>query len=133
MICSIFGQLNMTIDIKPMLKATLTDLITKRHVKCFYIGGKTAFDKAAKEVIRELAKESGIAYRTVTAGLPEPSPSFAAEKHTPEEISSAAAIRFMLNSCDTAVLCYTVDCGERERLIKAARKMGKEVYEGILL
>lgn len=132
MICSVFGQLNMTIDIKPPLKAALTDLITERNANCFYIGEKTAFDKAAKEVIRELAKEFGIAYRTVTAGLPEPSPSFAAEKNTPEEISAAAAVRFMLNSCDTAVLCYAAECEERERLINAAREMGKEVYESIL-
>lgn len=129
MICSVFGQLNMTKDIKPALKAALTELIIRRGADCFYIGGKTAFDKAVWEVLAELAESYPIVRKLVTAGLPVPSSKLPAAECDPEAFSDNAATAFMIESCDTAVVCFNSDCPAKERIVRAAMERGKEIKD----
>ena len=57
--------------IKPKLNLVLIDLIENKNVTKFYVGNHGAFDKMAREILKELKNKYKINYYVVLAYIPE--------------------------------------------------------------
>ena len=69
--CTFFGHRDCLDTIKPKLKETLIDLITKHSVDMFYVGHQGQFDAMVRGTLRELKKEyPQINYAVVLAYMP---------------------------------------------------------------
>lgn len=71
MICTLFGHRNAPETIKVALKTILVDLIENKNVNMFYIGNNGAFDKMARELLKELKITHKINYYVVLAYIPQ--------------------------------------------------------------
>ena len=71
MTCTFFGHRNTPEQIKPKLKTVLIDLIENQNVKMFYVGNHGAFDRMARELLKDLKTQYSINYYVVLAYIPK--------------------------------------------------------------
>ena len=73
--CTFFGHRDCPETIKPKLKETLIDLITRHGIDTFYVGNHGHFDAYVRSTLRALKQEyPHIRYAVVLAYLPMSSP-----------------------------------------------------------
>lgn len=132
--CTFFGHSDAPQEIKGSLKETITSLIEKRGVDCFYVGNHGDFDRMALSVLKEL---SGIYpqldYYVVYAYLPKDGEDFL---HTlfPEGIEAVPkrfAINFrnkwMIEHSDIVITFVRRSFGGAAKFKSLAEKQGKEI------
>ena len=71
MICTFFGHRNAPEQIKPKLKSLLIDSIENQNVNMFYVGNHGAFDRMAREILKDLKEKYDIKYYVVLAYIPK--------------------------------------------------------------
>ena len=71
--CTFFGHRDTSAEIKPKLKQVIVDLIENKKVTMFYIGNNGAFDRMAREILKELRNKYNINYYFVLACIPQKS------------------------------------------------------------
>lgn len=71
MVCALFGHSNATEAIKAILKVILIDLIENKNVSKFYVGNNGAFDRMARELLKEFKETHNIDYCVVLAYIPQ--------------------------------------------------------------
>ena len=71
MTITFFGHKNTTVEIKPLIRKIIIDLIEKNNATCFYVGNHGNFDSMVTQVLKELSTiYPDITYFTVLAYLP---------------------------------------------------------------
>ena len=71
MTCTFFGHRDAPAKIKPILKNVIVDLIENKNVNFFYIGNNGAFDRMARELLKELKNTYKINYCVALAYIPK--------------------------------------------------------------
>ncbi len=71
MVCTFFGHRDAPTEIKESLKETIVELIQNKKVNMFYVGNNGAFDRMAREVLKEAKSKYNINYYVVLAYIPK--------------------------------------------------------------
>ncbi len=71
MICTFFGHRDAPETIKVTLRTILIDLIENKDVNMFYVGNNGAFDRIARELLKEFKKTHKINYYVILAYIPQ--------------------------------------------------------------
>ena len=70
MTVTFFGNRDASADIKPKLRETIIQLITRHKANNFYVGNNGIFDLMVANILKELKKIYDIKYTVVLAYLP---------------------------------------------------------------
>ena len=137
MICTFFGHRNAPEQIKPKLKSVLIDLIENQNVNMFYVGNHGAFDRMAREILKDLKEKYDIKYYVVLAYIPKKDeyrdysdtiyPDEMAK--TPYKYRIIERNKWMLTKSDYAVTYVNKIIGGAYELKTLAEKQGKRVVE----
>ena len=139
MICTFFGHRDTPYNIKEKLKSVIIDLIENKNVDTFYIGDNGAFDRMAREILKELKNKYGINYYVVMAYIPKKSEYedygdtvYFDELNTkPYKCRIIERNKIMLGKSDIAVTHVTRIVGGAAEFKKMAEKKGKTVINVI--
>ncbi len=71
MVCTFFGHRDTPETVKSILREKIINLIEKENVSMFYVGNNGAFDRMAREILKEIKKEYNINYYVVLAYIPK--------------------------------------------------------------
>ena len=137
MICTFFGHSDTPETIKPMLKATITEVIEKENVTDFYVGNHGNFDRMAISILSELEKTRSIRFFVVLAYQPTEKES-AYLTHSvllsgivplPPRFTSNSRNRFMLENADIVITYVTHSWGGAAKFKQMAEKRQKRIIE----
>ena len=137
MICTFFGHSDTPETIKPMLKATITEVIEKENVADFYVGNHGNFDRMAISILSELAKTRSIRFYVVLAYQPtEKDVDYLAHTVLPDGIETVPPRftinyrnRFMLENADFVITYVTHSWGGAAKFKQMAEKKHKRIIE----
>ena len=135
MICTFFGHSDTPETIKPMLKATITEVIEKENVTDFYVGNHGNFDRMAISILSELAKTRSIRFYVVLAYQPtEKDVDYLAHTVLPDGIETVPPRftinyrnRFMLENADFVITYVTHSWGGAAKFKQMAEKKHKRM------
>ena len=137
MICTFFGHGDAPVDIRPVLKATLIELIDNEGANKFYVGNHGNFDRVAISILSELSQKRNIHYFVVLAYPPTGKDS-AYLDHTvlPENIENVPpkfAInfrnKFMIENADCVITYVKHSWGGAAKYKQMAKKKNKRIIE----
>lgn len=135
-VCTFFGHRDISIDIEPLLKSTLTDLIETKKVVMFYVGHNGNFDIMVTKTLRELKLiYPHINYLTVLAYMPDnnhkelPANTVFPEalENTPKKFAIDNRNRWMVESADYVVTFVKYNFGGAAKFKAIAEKKKKLV------
>ncbi len=136
-VCTFFGHRECPVEIKPILKSTLEDLIVNYGVDLFCVGNQGQFDFFVRGVLRELTKKyPHTHYAVVLAYLPGSKNAHEDYSDTmlPEGIESvhprfAISWRnnWMLKQADFVITCITHTWGGAYKYTEKAKRQGKTI------
>lgn len=135
MTCTFFGHRNAPEIIVPKLKTILIDLIENKNVDMFYVGNNGAFDRMAKEILKELKQTYKINYYVVLAYIPRKndfedysdSIYFDELNTTPHKYRIIERNKIMLKKSDIVITYVTRIIGGAADFKTLAQKMGKTI------
>ncbi len=137
MICTFFGHSDTPETIKPMLKATITEVIEKENVTDFYVGNHGNFDRMAISILSELEKTRSIRFFVVLAYHPtEKETAYLAHTVLPDGIETVPprfAInyrnKFMLENADFVITYVTHSWGGTAKFKQMAERKHKRIIK----
>lgn len=138
--CTFFGNKDAPSDIRPLIRATIIDLIENHNVDTFYVGNQGAFDNMIYLELKELKKSYPfIEYSIVLAYLPKNpqqndltdySLSIYPEglETVPRKFAIDRRNRIMIDRSDL-VVTYIRHAGSAKKFADIAANKGKEIIE----
>lgn len=136
MVCTFFGHRDILVDINPLLKQTIIDLIVNHSVDTFYVGDKGDFDRIVRKTLKALkTKYPQIKYAVIPAYMPAKNEGkdtsdylcpYVFEK-TPPRFAIVKRNRWMLKNADFVVTFVAHSIGGAAQFKELAEKQGKTV------
>ena len=136
MTVTFFGHRDAPIDIKPLIKATLTDLIENHNATTFYVGNNGNFDLLVQSVLKELSTLYPIDYSIVFAYLPDKKSEQKNFENTiypegletvPKRFAISKRNEWMLKQSDTVITYVTHPSSGAWEWVKKAEKLHKVI------
>ena len=135
MICSLFGHRDTPETIKATLKTVLIDLIENKNVNIFYVGNNGAFDRIARDLLKEIKKTHKINYYVVLAYIPQKNNGydysdtvyFDELNFKPQRLRIVERNKLMINKSDIVVTYVTHITGGAAEFKAFAQRKGKTV------
>ena len=135
MICTLFGHRNAPQTIKETLKTIILDLIENKNIDMFYIGNNGAFDRMARELLKEFKKTYKINYFVVLAYIPQKTDNedytdtvyFEELNEKPHRVRIVERNKLMINKSDIVVTYVTDISGGAYKIKAFAESKGKIV------
>ena len=139
MVCTFFGHRDTPYNIKEKLKSVIIDLIENKNVNTFYMGDNGAFDRMAREILKELKNKYEINYYVVMAYIPKKSEHedygdtvyFDELNIKPYKCRIVERNKIILRKSDVVVTHVTRIVGGAAEFKKMAEKKGKTVINVI--
>ena len=137
MIVTFFGHADTPDEVKPLLEATIREMIEQGGATMFYVGDKGKFDNMARKTLRKLTQEyPHVRYGVVMAYMPGKKPEFDYEDRSdtifPEGLERAhpryaiaSRNRWMVENSDVVVAYVSRQFGGAARFKEMAEKKGK--------
>ncbi len=135
MVCTFFGHRYAPETIKVTLRTTLMDLIENKNANMFYVGNNGAFDRMARELLKEFKKTHKIDYYVVLAYIPQKmddndytdSIYFDELNSKPYTVRIVERNKLMINKSDIVVTYVTHITGSAAEFKALAERKGKIV------
>ncbi len=136
MVCTFFGHRDILVDIKPLLKQTIIDLIVNHSVDTFYVGDKGDFDRIVRKTLKALKTEyPQIKYAVIPAYMPGKNEGMDTSDYlcpyvfekTPPRYAIVKRNRWMLKDADFVVTYVAHSIGGAARFKELAERQGKKV------
>ena len=132
-----FGNRDASADIKPKLRETIIQLITKHKANNFYVGNNGNFDLMVAYILKELKKNYDIKYTVVLAYLPTAENNEDYENTIYPEGIEKASLRFaicrrndwMLEQSDLVITYVRFGFGGAAKYKEAAKRKGMPIIE----
>ena len=139
MVCTFFGHRDTPYNIKEKLKSVIIELIENKNVNTFYMGDNGAFDRMAREILKELKNKYEINYYVVMAYIPKKSEHedygdtvyFDELNIKPYKCRIVERNKIILRKSDVVVTHVTRIVGGAAEFKKMAEKKGKTVINVI--
>ncbi len=136
MICTFFGHRDAPREVKESLKEAITVLIKNKNVNMFYIGNNGAFDRMARDVLKEIKSKYNIKYYVALAYLPKKNEYsdygdtiyFDELNAVPYKFRIIERNKIMLKKADY-VVTYAKHIGNARILRELAQKQGKIIID----
>ncbi len=137
MTVTFFGNRDASTDIKPKLRETIIQLITKHNATTFYVGNNGNFDFMVTNILKELKKPYDIKYTIVLAYLPNDENEQDYENTLYPEGIEKAPLRFaickrnewMLEHSDMVISYVRFTFGGAAKYKESAKRKGLPIIE----
>lgn len=139
MTCTFFGHSDAPDSIKSTLKETITALIEKRSVDCFYVGNNGNFDRMALSVLKELSGTMQFEYYIVYAYLPKQGEDFAHSifpegmENVPKRFAIDHRNKWLVEHSDIVITFVQRSYGGAAKFKKLAENKGREIINTVQL
>ncbi len=135
MVCTFFGHSDTPETKKVTLRTILIDLIENKNANMFYVGNNGAFDRMARELLREFKKTHKINYYVVLAYIPQKKDDndysdsiYFDELNTkPHRVRIIERNKLMIDKSDIVITCVSNITGGAAKFKALAEKRGKIV------